>query len=286
MDLVDEENRIFLGLDLRNHRLQTFFEVAAVARTGQQRAHVEGKDGGVVQHLRNVAVDDPLGQALGDRRLADTGIAHVERIVLGAPTQHLDGAVDFFGTADQRVDAAVAGLAVQVDAVGIEGLAALAHHLLGLGVLICALYRAAFLVTLGLGDAVTDVVHRVEPRHLLFLQVVDGMALALREHGDQHVGAGHLFAAGRLHVNGRALEHPLEACGRLGIAKLRSNQARELVVDVVEDIGPQAFKIHTAGPQHRHGIRIVDQRQEQMFERCVLVAPFVGACQGTVKRLL
>jgi hypothetical protein len=47
------------------------------------------------QHFRHVALDDALGQALGDRGLADAGIADIERIVLLAAAQHLDGAVDF-----------------------------------------------------------------------------------------------------------------------------------------------------------------------------------------------
>ena len=43
------------------------------------------------------------------------------------------------------------------------------------------------------------------------------MALALGEDRDQHVGAGDLLAAGRLHVDHGALDHALEAGGRLGI---------------------------------------------------------------------
>ena len=68
-----------------------------------------------------------------------------------------------------------------------------------------------------LGDAVGDVVDRVEAGHVLLLQEIDGVALALGEHGHQHVGAGHLLAARGLHVNDGALDHPLEAGGGLGI---------------------------------------------------------------------
>ena len=42
----------------------------------------------------------------------------------------------------------------------------------------------------------------------------------------------------------------------------------------------------TSGVRLPDGDWIVDQREEQMLERCVLVAPFVGASQGTMKRLL
>src|SRR3546814_6857772 len=66
---------------------------------------------------------------------------------------------------------------------------------------------------------------RSEPAHFLLLQVVDGMALALREHGDQHICAGHLLAPRGLHVDRLALQHALEARCRLGVAELRRDQA-------------------------------------------------------------
>jgi hypothetical protein len=44
--------------------------------------------------LGHVALDDLLGQAFGDCRLADAGIADIERVVLGPAAQDLDGAVD------------------------------------------------------------------------------------------------------------------------------------------------------------------------------------------------
>jgi hypothetical protein len=58
--------------------------------------------------------------ALGDRRLADAGIADIERVVLRAAAQHLDGAVDLGLAADQRIDLAGFRLLVEVDAVGGE----------------------------------------------------------------------------------------------------------------------------------------------------------------------
>ena len=110
MDFVDEQDRARIVLELLDHLLQPLLEIAAVAGAGQQRAHVEREDGGVVQHFGHVALDDALGEALGDRRLADAGIADIERVVLGAAAQHLDGAVDFGLATDQRID--LAGLAL------------------------------------------------------------------------------------------------------------------------------------------------------------------------------
>ena len=46
VDLVDEEDRVRLVLQLLEHALQALLEVAAVLGAGQQRAHVQRIDGG------------------------------------------------------------------------------------------------------------------------------------------------------------------------------------------------------------------------------------------------
>ena len=61
-----------------------------------------------MQALRHVAVDDALGKALDDRRLADAGLADQHRVVLGAAGKHLNGAADLLVAADHGVDLAVA----------------------------------------------------------------------------------------------------------------------------------------------------------------------------------
>ncbi len=120
VDLVDEQDRVLVLLDLLHHLLQALFEVAAIARAGEQRAHVEGEHGRAGEHLRHLAADDLARQAFGDRRLADAGIADQQRVVLLPPAQHLDGALHLGLAADQRVDAPVARLAIEIDAIGVE----------------------------------------------------------------------------------------------------------------------------------------------------------------------
>ena len=41
VDLVDEQDRLLVVLDLLHHLLQALFEIAAIAGAGEQRAHVE-----------------------------------------------------------------------------------------------------------------------------------------------------------------------------------------------------------------------------------------------------
>ena len=199
MDLVDEHDGAGIVLDLAHHRLEPLLEVAAIAGAGEQRAHVELEDGGIGQHLRHVAHDDAARQALGDGGLADAGIAHEERVVLLTPAQHLDGALDLGPAADQGIDAAGASFLIEVDAIHLERVGAAL-------LLLAALDRRRIFVDtahgarLGhagpLGDTVADIVDRVEAGHVLLLQEKGGMALALGEDGDQHIGAGHFLAAG------------------------------------------------------------------------------------------
>ncbi len=68
--------------------------------------------------------------------------------------------------------------------------------LLGALFLVGSLHAPGLRAAGRLGDAVRDVVDRVETSHVLLLQEIDRVALALGEHGDQDVGAGDLLAAG------------------------------------------------------------------------------------------
>ncbi len=111
------------------------------------------------------------------------------------------------------------------------------------------------------------------------------MALALGEDGDQHVGAGHFLAAGRLHVDGGALDDALEAGGRLGLLAVLDHQAMQLGVDIAHDGLAQLVEIDIAGAHDRGGVGIVDQREQQMFERGEFVPVFVRDGEGAPKRL-
>ena len=232
VDLVDEQDRARLCLELGQHRLQPLLEIAAIARAGEQRAHVERKDRRVQQHLGHFALDDAARQPLGDRGLADPGVADIERVVLRPPAQDLDRAVDLGLAADQRVDLAALGLLVEVDAIGVERVVRPLLPLLAALLLLGALHPAGLGAAGRLGDAVRDVVDRVEPGHVLLLQEIDGVALALGEHRDQHVGAGHLLAPRGLHVDRGALQHALEARGRLGVLAVAGDEVGQLVVDI------------------------------------------------------
>ncbi len=288
VDFVDEQDGVRVGFELLEHLLQALLEVAAVAGAGQQRAHVEREHGRRSQNLRHFAVDDALGQTFGNRGLADAGFAHEQRIVLLAPAQHLDRAVDLGVTSDHRVDLAVARLLVEVDAIGVERLAlllGLVAALVGLSLLIHTAHRTGFGNARPLGDAVADVVDRVVTRHVLLLQEIGGVAFALGKDRDQHIGARHFFATGRLDVDHCALDHALETGRRLGIVGAIRHQVFEFGLEVIHQAGAQLVEIDAAGPHHRGGVGIIDQRKQQMLKRRILVMTLIRDRKCAVERL-
>ena len=111
------------------------------------------------------------------------------------------------------------------------------------------------------------------------------MALALGEDRHQHVGARHLLAARRLDVDRGALHDALEARGRLRLVDRFDDQVVEIGVDILDDVLAQLVEIDVAGAQHRRGVGIVDQRQQQMFERRIFVAALVGERERLTKGL-
>ena len=195
---------------------------------------------------------------------------------------------------DQRVYAAGLCLLVQIDAIGGQRilllllLAALfrgvAPGRTGLVVLGTA-RRACFAGAGALGDAVRYVVDRVVTGHLLFLQEIGGMTLALGEDCDEHVGAGHFLAPGRLYVDHRALDDALETCRGLGILVVTRDQIVELGIDIGENGLFQIVEIDVAGTHDGRGIAVVDQRQKQMFERRIFMVTLIGEIQRLMQRL-
>ena len=196
VDLVDEQDRLRIVDELLQHRLQALFEIAAVLRTGEQRAHVERIDREFPEHLRHVAFDHATREPFGDRGLAHARLADQERVVLSPAAEHLDHAFQLQLAADQRVDLAGLGQMVEVHRVGVErpgGLLLSVALFLGRLLLLVLLRR-------GLGDAVRDVVHNIETRHAALVQEIDRVRLLLAEDRHQHVRAGHFLLARRLHV--------------------------------------------------------------------------------------
>ena len=142
-------------LDLGQHGLEALLEIAAILGAGDQRAEVERIDRRIGQHVGHVAIDDALGQAFGERGLAHAGFADVQRVVLATAAEHLDGAFDFVGAADERIDLALARQLVEVAGVLGQGVA-LAVALCAFALLGPCAFAVLRLFAAGLGDAVGE----------------------------------------------------------------------------------------------------------------------------------
>ena len=122
VQLVDEQHDVAGGsLDFLEQRLQPLLEFAAEFGSGDHGAEVERHDPLVAQALRHVAFDDAPRQALGDRRLADTGLADQYRIVLGPARQDLHRPADLVVAADDRVELALARVPGEVAGKFLQG---------------------------------------------------------------------------------------------------------------------------------------------------------------------
>jgi hypothetical protein len=118
VELVDEQDDLAVGgLDLLEHGLEALLEFAAVLGAGDEGGEVELEELAVLEALGDVAGGDAQGDALGDRGLADAGVADQDGVVLGAARQHLDRAADLDVAADHRVELRLAGGLGQVAAV-------------------------------------------------------------------------------------------------------------------------------------------------------------------------
>src|SRR3954452_17702918 len=207
VQLVHEQDDLALGvLDLLEDGLQALLELAAVLRAGEQGADVEADHLAVAQALGDVAGDDPLGEALDDRRLADARLADQHGVVLRAAGEDLDDAADLVVAADDRIELAVLGGLREVapellqrlvlllgalvrDAVGAaDGLDGLQRALVGGAV---ALEDGGRLTALGAGEREQDVLGR----DVLVAQLA-GLALGGAQDVHELAAGGRLLGAG------------------------------------------------------------------------------------------
>jgi hypothetical protein len=108
VDLVDEDDDVAAGADLLRDLLQALLEVTAVTASSDERTEVERVELLVFQRLGNIALDDRLGEALDDGRLADAGFADQHGVVLGTTREDLHDPLDLFLAPDDRVELVVA----------------------------------------------------------------------------------------------------------------------------------------------------------------------------------
>jgi hypothetical protein len=109
VQLVDEQDDVVSVAQLLDDLLEALLELAAVLGARDQRADVEGEHALALERLGHVPLDDPVREPLGDRGLADTGLADERRVVLRTAAQDLDDPLDLFLAADHGIELARLG---------------------------------------------------------------------------------------------------------------------------------------------------------------------------------
>ena len=225
--------------DLLEDGLEPLLELAAELGPGDQGAHVQRDHPALLQALGHVAGDDPLGQALDDRRLAHARLADQDRVVLGPPAEDLDDPADLRIPADDRVHLPLAGQLDEVAAVALQRL------VLVLGVLVGHPLAAADLLErledLLLGDpqGPEQGLRPALDLHQGQQQVLDRDVLVLHPLGLGgggledlvQLGADRLLAAGDLGQRVEPLLGRLEDLRRVD-AELAQERADDLLVGV------------------------------------------------------
>src|SRR3546814_3572165 len=109
------------------------------------------------------------------------------------------------------------------------------------------------------------IVHHVQARDVLLVEVVDRVRILLAEDRHQHVGASDLLLARGLHVVDRTLQHALEAERRLGVAAIVLGQARHRAGDRLFQVASQSVEVGAGRLQDGLRRRVVEQREQQVF---------------------
>src|SRR6187401_1041939 len=108
MHFVDEQDDAPVRRrHLLEHGLEPLFELAAIFRAGDERAHVERNNALVLETLGDIAANDPAGQTFDNRRLAHARFADEYWIVFRSTREDLDHAPDFLVSADDRIELAL-----------------------------------------------------------------------------------------------------------------------------------------------------------------------------------
>lgn len=251
VQLVDEGDDLPVALlDLGEDGLEAFLELTAVLGTCDHRPEVQGDEPLVPQGLGDVALDDALGEALDDGRLADAGLTDEHGVVLRTARQHLHDTADLLVTADDRVELALAGGGREVGAELLQRL------VLALGV--------------GSGHpapspALLECVQQLLRTGSLPVEDLTGTA-ALRRHGDQQVLGGEVVVA--------ELLGPLVGVGEDGeqvAARLRRGDGRpgHAGQRAQEPFGllPHRHLVGLDGREQVGDVRVVlarEQRKQQM----------------------
>ena len=213
VDLVDEQNRAGVLLNLLDDPLKTLLEISAILGSCDQRTHVERVNRCIQQHLRYAFLGYHPGQSLSQCGFADARVADIQGIVLAPPTKNLHGSFDLDLAADQRVDLAVDRLLIKVGRISVQRRYFRLHLRIERRLLFLVVRPFARQLRHTVGHVIDD----IEPGDVLQVQEVNSLRLLFAEYGDKHVAACHFLLTAGLDVEYRALQYSLEPECRLNV---------------------------------------------------------------------
>ena len=114
VQLIDEEDYVAVLLHLVDGFFDALLKFATVLGAGHHAGQIQRQDLLVQQLLGHVRSGNALGQALGNGRLAHTGLTNQNGVVLGAAGKDLDDPLDLLFTADDGIQLALAGSLRQI----------------------------------------------------------------------------------------------------------------------------------------------------------------------------
>ena len=202
VELVDEQHDVAAGADLLQDLLEALLEIAAVAAAGDEGAEVERVELLAGQRLGDLVGHDPLGEALDDGRLAHAGLTDEDRVVLGAPGQHLHDPFDLLLAPDDRVELVVPGQRGEVAAELVEH----GGTGRGVGLLVAGLAATDGLLALVAREQLDDLLADPGQVGAEALQDLGGHALALAHQSEQHVLGADVAVAELQRLAQRQLE--------------------------------------------------------------------------------
>ena len=111
MNLIDHQNDVAAFLDLADETLHATFKLTAELGTGHQSRQVQQEDFLIPQLIGHITGGDPLGKALCNSSLTDTGFTDQARIILLPAVQDLDDTLRFHVAANDLIQLSVSGSA-------------------------------------------------------------------------------------------------------------------------------------------------------------------------------
>ena len=273
MKLVDEEDDLSFGFrDFLENGLEALLELASVLGSRDEGAQVEGDDALGLEPLRDVALDDPLGETFGDRRLSDSGLPDEDRIVFRPAREDLDHAADLLVPSDHRVEFPAAGEVGEVTGVAGEGLVLVFRILIRDALASAnfdhggedAVFGDAGLRQDSAGGAVVFDRGQKEmlDAHVFVLEVVGLVLGPLEERGEAR-GDRHLSEGPRTGHLGEPIDFRLELPG----------EALRVRSELLENGGDDA-------------LFLLEQGGEEVLDVDLLVVTLVGLSLGRMKRFL